>query len=113
MTGTQLGELAHVVAALKSMLTNANTLISGERTRAAEQVAKGIRMDLMGQEAKEYTGLLGLGKRLVNYDMIGRAELLRGVGAIRHTGRYTSLCAGDSTGKSRTRRRLSRTCSGC
>lgn len=112
MTGTQLGELAHVVAALKSMLTNANTLISGERTRAAEQVAKGIHMDLMGQEAKEYTGLLGLGKRLVNYDMMTARATSRSW-ARRHTGRYTSLCAGDSTGKSRTRRRLSRTCSGC
>lgn len=94
MTGTQLGELAHVVAALKSMLTNANTLISGERTRAAEQVAKGIRMDLMGQEAKEYTGLLGLGKRLVNYDMMDAPSYFEELGDTAYREIYKPLRRG-------------------
>lgn len=94
MTGTQLGELAHVVAALKSMLTNANTLISGERTRAAEQVAKGIRMDLMGQEAKEYTGLLGLGKRLVNYDMMDAPSYFEELGETAYREIYKPLRRG-------------------
>lgn len=94
MTGTQLGELAHVVAALKSMLTNANTLISGERTRAAEQVAKGIHMDLMGQEAKEYTGLLGLGKRLVNYDMMDAPSYFEELGDTAYREIYKPLRRG-------------------
>lgn len=94
MTGTQLGELAHVVAALKSMLTNANTLISGERTRAAEQVAKGIHMDLMGQEAKEYTGLLGLGKRLVNYDMMDAPSYFEELGETAYKELYRPLRRG-------------------
>lgn len=94
MTGTQLGELAHVVAALKSMLTNANTLISGERTRAAEQVAKGIHMDLMGQEAKEYTGLLGLGKRLVNYDMMDAPSYFEELGETAYREIYKPLRRG-------------------
>ena len=94
MTGTQLGELAHVVAALKSMLTNANTLISGERTRAAEQVAKGIHMDLMGQEAKEYTGLLGLGKRLVNYDMMDAPSYFEELGETAYSELYRPLRRG-------------------
>ena len=94
MTGTQLGELAHAVAALKSMLTNANTLISGERTRAAEQVAKGIHMDLMGQEAKEYTGLLGLGKRLVNYDMMDAPSYFEELGDTAYREIYKPLRRG-------------------
>lgn len=94
MTGTQFGELAHVVAALKSMLTNANTLISGERTRAAEQVAKGIHMDLMGQEAKEYTGLLGLGKRLVNYDMMDAPSYFEELGETAYREIYKPLRRG-------------------
>ena len=94
MTGTQLGELAHVVAALKSMLTNANTLISGERTRAAEQVAKGIHMDLMGQEAREYTGLLGLGKRLVNYDMMDAPSYFEELGETAYSELYRPLRRG-------------------
>lgn len=94
MTGTQLGELAHVVAALKSMLANANALISGEQTRAAEQVAQGIHMDLMGQKTGEYTGLLGLGKRLVNYDMMDAPSYFEELGETAYKELYRPLRRG-------------------
>ena len=71
MTGEQLKNLAHVVSALKSMLTNANRLISDGRVREAGEVAGGIHNDLLSlKDAKEHAGVIGSLQRLLSYDMM-------------------------------------------
>ena len=92
MTGAQLGELAHVMSALKSMLTNANNLIAGEQTRQAETVAHGIHLDLASQKnAREYTGLIGLGKRLMSYDMMDAPSYFEELGDTAYNELYRPL----------------------
>lgn len=95
MTGAQLKELAHTVAALKSMLSNTNSLISGEQERAAEKVAQGIQADLMAQkEAGEYTGLVGLAKRLISYDMMDAPSYFEELGDTAYKELYRPLRRG-------------------
>lgn len=92
MTGAQLGELAHVVSALKSMLTNANNLIAGEQTRQAETVAQGIHLDLAGHKnAREYTWPIGFGKRLMSYDMMDAPSYFEELGGTAYNELYRPL----------------------
>lgn len=92
MTGAQLGELAHVVSALKSMLTNANNLIAGEQTRQAETVAQGIHLDLAGHKnAREYTWPIGFGKRLMSYDMMDAPSYFEELGDTAYNELYRPL----------------------
>ena len=95
MSGAQLKELAHTVAALKSMLSNTNSLISGEQERAAEKVSQGIQADLMAQkEAGEYTGLVGLAKRLISYDMMDAPSYFEELGDTAYKELYRPLRRG-------------------
>ena len=95
MTGTQLGELAHTVAALKSMLTNVNALISGEQARNAEKVAVNIHKDLSGlKDAKEYIEFINVFKRLPSYDMMDAPSYFEELGETAYKELYRPLRKG-------------------
>lgn len=92
MTGEQLKELAHTVAAVKSMIRGANRLISDGIEARASDVAGGIGTDLSQmKDAKEYTGVAGMAKRLMNWDMLDAPSFFEELGKTAYEKLYKPL----------------------
>lgn len=92
MTGEQLKELAHTVAAVKSMIRGANRLISDGIEARASDVAGGIGTDLSQmKDAQEYTGVAGMAKRLMNWDMLDAPSFFEELGKTAYEKLYKPL----------------------
>lgn len=92
MTGEQLKELAHTVAAVKSMIRGANRLISDGIEARASDVAGGIGTDLSQmKDSKEYTGVAGMAKRLMNWDMLDAPSFFEELGKTAYEKLYKPL----------------------
>lgn len=95
MTGEQLKELAHIVAAVKSMIRGANHLISDGIEARASDVAGGIRMDLSRmKDAKEYTGKVGWAQDVLNWGMLDAPSFFEELGQTAYEKLYKPLRKG-------------------
>lgn len=97
MAGEQLKELAHTVAAVKSMIRGANHLISDGIEARASDVAGGIGTDLSQmKDAKEYTAksVRGIAKRLINWDMLDAPSFFEELGRTAYEKLYKPLRKG-------------------
>lgn len=92
MTGEQLKELAHTVAAVKSMIRGANRLISDGIEARASDVAGGIGTDLSQmKDAKEYIDSVGWAKGVLNWDMLDAPSFFEELGKTAYEKLYKPL----------------------
>ena len=95
MTGEQLKELAHTVAAVKSMIRGANHLISDGIEARASDVAGGIGTDLSQmKDAKEYTGKVGWAQDVLNWGMLDAPSFFEELGQTAYEKLYKPLRKG-------------------
>lgn len=64
-------ELKKTVISMKKAITEANSLLSNKKSGELSILAEGVFKDLQERKSKtEYTGLVGLADKMINYDML-------------------------------------------
>ena len=95
MTGEQMRELSRTVAALKSMIVNANKMLTSAQSETADVVASGIHNDLLGRKnAKELTGVPGMAQKMLQFDMLDAPSYFEELGATAYSKLYMPLRQG-------------------
>lgn len=95
MTGEQLRELSKTVAALKSMIVNANKMLTSAQSETADVIASGVHNDLLSRKnAKELTGVPGMAQKMLQFDMLDAPSYFEELGTTAYGKLYKPLRQG-------------------